>query len=120
MDFKLTEAEFLLIEKLRILAQQDPTFEHLPHVITDRLDIMVERGKMLNGGASSLIDQIYYMNDQSAFHRAFEPLNRLKKIIGSGGMHFPDDKIKDKIQDSPNFCDMWLCCREEVKHQGLK
>lgn len=117
-DIQLTEAELLLLEKLRILKQQDPTFKYLPSVIAERLGIMVERGKMLNGGASSVIDQIYYMGDQSAFHRAFEPLNRLKKAM-SANMRLPDEKCKDKIQDSPNFCDMWLCCRE-AERQGAK
>lgn len=113
---KLTEGEWRVLEKLRLLKLQDPTFGQLPIVLCERFDVMLQRGRDLNGDASSVLDQIYYMKDQSAFHRAFEPLNRLKKAFAKA-MWQPDEKIKDKIQDSANFDDMWLCCRK-AKEKG--
>ena len=114
----LTEAERQVIELYRLLKNSDPTFEHLPLVHADRMKIMLDRGRRYNGNGSSLTSQVFYMGDQSIFHRTFDPINRCIAPISSGDHHIPDAEIKDLIQDTGNYVDIWACCREGYSNNG--
>jgi hypothetical protein len=120
VEFKdLTDTERALIENLRILKSSDPVFTYLPQVLSSRIRIMIERGAKYNGHGSSVMEQIYSSYDQSAFHKASDPMLRLKNICTEKAEWLPDSKLHELPDDAANYLDMWLCAREEVKRNGL-
>jgi len=116
----LTEEERTLIEGMRILARLDPRFKFLASSRASRDRIMIDRGALYNGNGSSVIKQLYYKKDQSAFHKAFDPMNRLENICCTkeAGQGLPDATLLELPQDAANYLDMWLCCREDFKANG--
>ena len=113
----LSEQERIVIEKMRILNNQDETFRHLPNTLADCFAIMVERGAAYNGNGTGVMDQIFYSGDQSAFHKAYDPMNRLKNFV-TKTPHIHKDKGIDLIIDTLNYVAMWLCCRREFRENG--
>jgi hypothetical protein len=96
---------------MRILAKQDSTFVWLPVVIAERLSIMVERGARYNGHGSTVMEQIYFVNDQSAYHKVVDPINRLKNICPKTTQVLTDADLHQLPEDAANYLDMWRCCR---------
>ena len=115
---ELTEAERTVVELYRLLTKSDPAFAFLPVVHADRMRIMLERGHRYNGSSSSLRDQCFYMGDQSMFHRAYDPMNRCKQPINGGGVNIPDPEIRDLIEDTGNYTDIWMCLRNQRTLNG--
>jgi hypothetical protein len=114
----LTEGERLVVERLRVLAAQDKTFCFLPQVMADRLQIMIERGAKYNGNGSSVMDQVFYAQDQSAFHHALRPMQRLKNICPKHTGVLAENDLHELPEDAANYLDMWLSCRRAVRTEG--
>lgn len=114
----LSEDERRVIELYRLLKNSDQAFQHLPTVHADRMKIMLDRGHRYNGSSSSLASQIFYMGDQSAFHRTFDPINRCKQPVTSGKPNIPDSEIRDLIEDTANYTDIWMCLRNARSKSG--
>lgn len=114
----LSEAETVQIEQQRVLALTDPVFVQLPIIRAERDRIMVARAKHNRNGAS-VMSNIFYALDQSAYHRARDPLEKLAARcqtteaattgISNGGM-------EELIDDLSNYADMWLACRKCREH----
>lgn len=115
---ELTEGERLVVERLRILQEQDKTFKFLPQVLADRMQIMVERGTKYNGKGSTVMEQIFFAQDQSAFHHAFRPMVRLKNICPNHTGMVADKTLHELDQDAANYLDIWRCCRVAAKMNG--
>lgn len=115
---ELTEAERRVIELLRILGKQDPTFVFLPEVWIDRLAVMVDRGAKYNGNGTCVREQIFYNNDQSAFHQMVNPMNRLKNICPNQTTMIADADLFELPLDATNYGDMWLACRKQRQAGG--
>jgi hypothetical protein len=108
---ELTEAERQVVEQMRVLGKQDPTFLWLPIVLADRMAIMVERGAKYNGHGSTVMEQIYFVNDQSAYHKVVDPINRLRNICPRSTQVLSDKDLHQLPEDAANYLDMWKCCR---------
>ncbi len=115
---ELTEEERRVIELMRILGKQDPTFVFLPAVWIDRLSIMVDRGSKYNGNGTCVKDQIFYNNDQSAFHKMVDPMNRLKNICPNQITMVDEADLHELPMDATNYGDMWLACRKQRQAEG--
>ena len=105
------------VDLINELERNDKTFRFLIPVLTNCFTIALLRGKEYNGNGSNLMDQIFYDGDESAFHNAFRPWNRIKEAKDRYRDNIPDDKIKDKIIDQINYLIDWYCCRMERKHE---
>ena len=117
---KLSESEQLLIENIRVLSKQDPTFEYTTESLNDILSILRKRGAKYNGDTSGVLEQIYGMKDMSAFVHTQRPVNRMKQILSNNGIYCPDDEILDKIIDTNGYSIMWLNCRKWVRSNGYQ
>ena len=112
---QVSTGEALLLENIRLLKQQDPTFEYLNESLNDVLSILVERGKKYNGTHGNVLEQIYELEDSSAFVHTGRPVKRMKQILADNGNYCPDSEILDKIIDTSGYSLMWLCCRKTKK-----
>lgn len=113
---ELTEAERAVVEKMRVLAKQDATFLWLPIALMDRFDIMIERGARYNGHGSTVLEQMYFLNDQSAYHKMVDPINRLKNICPRSIAMLSDDDLHQLPEDATNYGDIWKCCRLHIQN----
>jgi len=114
----LTEAERHLIETMRMLKDQDDTFRFLPQVVADRLRQALQKGRVLNGSASGLMDQMFYAGDESAYHITARNYIRLQQPVDTHHKAIPDDILQDRLVDGANYTDFWMCCRLERKENG--
>lgn len=117
---ELTEQEQRIVEQLRILGEQDPTFKHLPHVLQDRFDILISKGKMYNSEDSGVFQQNFELGDISAWELIMRKLRRGKtQVLRHRGV-IPDNEARELVLDTCNQADIWACCRLERKHRNTK
>ena len=113
--FVPTEREHRIIEQLRLLAAQDPTFNHLPIVLLDRFDILLAKGKTYNSEESGVFDQNFELGDISAWELIMRKLRRGKTQILKYRGNIPDSEAKELVLDTCNQADIWACSRLERK-----
>lgn len=116
----IPEAHAYLLEQLRLLERQDPTFKHLAYVIAHRLRLMVGKGGKYNRPGNGVLEGTYYRGDQSAFFNSHRYDFRLMTLTDDNRRFYSDEEILELIQDPANYHDMWLCCREAHKHSGTE
>lgn len=116
----LTEAERLVIEKLRLL-KKDKGMRHLPQALAECLGILVKKGKKYNRGNSSY-DHNFRFGDIGMLVNSHQPMSRLQSIVsdGNGGYsrEVPDDVMEDILHDAANWPLLHICYRIERKQNG--
>lgn len=115
-----TEQEQRIIEQFRLLAAQDPTFKHLPHVIQERFDILLAKGKLYNSEDSGVIEQNFELGDISSWELVMRKLRRGKTQVLKHKGNIPDSEAKELVLDTANQTDIWQCCRLERKLRNMK
>lgn len=117
---ELTEQEHRIIEQLRLLGEQDPTFKHLPHVIQERFDILLAKGKTYNSEDSGVYEQNYELMDISSWELIMRKLRRGKTQVLKYRGAIPDGEARELVLDTCNQADIWACCRAERKLRNQK
>lgn len=117
---ELTEQETRIIEQFRLLGEQDPTFKHLPHVIQERFDILLTKGKLYNSEDSGVIEQNFELGDISAWELLMRKLRRGKTQVLKHKGNIPDSEAKELVLDTANQADIWAACRAERKLRSGK
>lgn len=116
----LTEAERLVIEKMRILKDGEG-FDYLPRVIAECLDILKERKARYNKvrGVTSVT---FRRGDVSMLEAFDRPVTRLESVVSDGNGGFqqwvPDSRMKDIIHDAANYALIWICNRYQRADNG--
>ena len=110
----IPEAHARLLEKIRLLERQDPAFAYLANVISDRLDLMVNRGNQYG----HIRQTVYFEGDASAKILFTVKCQKLRFVAKNGDYFHSDATLLDSLQDAVNYGDIWLCGREQYKHEG--
>ena len=123
MELKdLTEAERLIIEKLRLL-RDGASFDLIPEAFVECLDILLSRDKAYNNGQTAYA--ITFANgDVSMLEAVQRPALRARGVVsdGNGALRIwvPEEDMNEIPHDGANYNLLWIANRKYRERNGAQ